>query len=115
MRHCSGRRPDGESAVEVEVRMWRSCESTYGTRLVPVAVRALLTRRDARPVLLLEDNDGHTLLYPPEETWGEEFGSILVPCQPSPEQIRLLAEAAEAGYPVEPRVVREPFLAIEEL
>jgi hypothetical protein len=101
--------------VDVELRMWRSIGSAHGTKLVPVTVRAVLTERGAGPVLLLEDNDGDALAYPPEETRGEEFGSILVPYRPSPEQTRLLAEAAEAGYPVEPRVVREAFLTAEEL
>lgn len=103
-------------SVQVEIRMWRSNNPVRGSSFRPVSVPAALVYDDAdNPVLTLEDNDGEILVYPPEETKAEGFGSILVLSEPSPEQVRTLAAAAERGYPIEPRLAGEPFLNIESL
>lgn len=96
--------------------MWRSNNPSHGSSLRPVSVPAVLVYDDAsNPVLALEDNDGETLFYPPEETKAEGFGSILILAEPSPEQVRTLAAAARRGYPIEPRIAGKPFQAIEGL
>ena len=96
--------------------MWRSNNPGHGSSLRPVSVPAALIYDDSgNPVLALEDNDGETLFYPPEETKAEGFGSILILSEPSPEQLRTLSAAAAIGYPIEPRIVGEPFLSIEGL
>ena len=114
------RRSDNEPhkfiSVQVEIRMWRKRESVGGSSLCPVAVPAVLVSEGASsPVLVIEDNDGETFLYPPEEAKAEGFGSILVPFEPSPEQLRTLTAAARRGYPVEPRIVGEPLISIEDM
>lgn len=103
-------------SIQVEIRMWRTNGSVAGTRPRPVAVPAVLVCDDGRdPVLAVQDNDGETLFYPPEEARAEGFGSVMVLFVPSSEQARTLAAAAKRGYPIEPRVAGEPFLTIENL
>ena len=110
---CCDNDLDSFIEVGVEIRMWR--RDGCGASLRPVAVPAALIYDSGNPVLALEDNDGEILVYPPEETKAEGFGSILVLSEPSPEQVRTLAAAAERGYRIEPRVAGEPFLTIEDL
>lgn len=96
--------------------MWWSDNPVRGSILRPVAVPAVLISDDANnPVLAVEDNDGEVFLYPPEEVKAEGFGSVLVLFEPSSEQVRTLAAAAQEGYPIEPRVAGEPFLTMEDL
>lgn len=111
---CRDNDPDNFIEVWVEIRMWR--RSGCGPSLRPVAVPAVLVCDAAGdPVLTVEDNDGEALFYPAEETQSEGFGSVLVLFEPSPEQARTLAAAAEKGYPIEPRIAGKPFQVIEDL
>lgn len=102
------------SVVQVELRLWRRGEVDGREMLVPAAKPALLAAERGGAIVLVEDDEGDTFVFPPSEL-RQVAGTVLVLSRPSPAQTRLLRTALEAGYAVEPRLAGEVCMRLSRL